>query len=157
MPLSVIITEIKTDQLNQSEIVKPYMSMPAQKLDHPAQYTAVYLYTTVQQELKQFYIQSTVKEAMNSLNFLQAYVSKPFYSKIFHYEMWTGWYNTYRSDRDSLVWTSEHILTRGIISQITNTCGITLLRITLLHSITRTISQAKNICITIHVCHIYWK
>lgn len=61
MPLSVIITEIKTDQLNQSEIVKPYMSMPAQKLDQPAQYTAVYLYTTVQQVLKQFYIQSTVK------------------------------------------------------------------------------------------------
>lgn len=55
------------------------------------------------------------------------------------------------------MWTSEHILTRGIISQITNTCGITLLRITLLHSITRTISQAKNMCITIHVCHIYWK
>lgn len=36
MPLSVIITEIKTDQLNQSEIVKPYMSMPAQKLNQPA-------------------------------------------------------------------------------------------------------------------------
>lgn len=36
MPLSVIITEIKTDQLNQSEIVKPYMSMPAQKLDQQA-------------------------------------------------------------------------------------------------------------------------
>lgn len=67
MPLSVIITEIKTDQLNWSEIVKPYMSMPAKKTwsTCPCNTTLTslqqYLYTTVQKVLKQFYIQSTVK------------------------------------------------------------------------------------------------
>lgn len=36
MPLSVIITEMKTDQLNRSEIVKPTCQCQQKKLDQPA-------------------------------------------------------------------------------------------------------------------------